>query len=195
MSGCGRVCICVRECVCISWGWGVSWQIVRNFASFRGNVLLPQTGDRGLVVIQSGQTDKYGMRQKETVKGRPSSGFYVGFMWQQHILGKRSEFLLLSLSHSLSLFRLSFLADEEANPFTQLSLADNNMCCLEGERARHHKSNHLVNCPLKSQLFHLPSGRAVYICVCLRGDILLSKQNFKPHTSSFRAIKSSFTTF
>lgn len=54
------MCVCVRVCV---WGGGVVeggglWRIVRNFASFRSHVLLPQTGDGGLVVIQSGWKEK-----------------------------------------------------------------------------------------------------------------------------------------
>lgn len=84
-------------------------------------------------------------------------------------------------------------ADGGPEPSTQLSSADNNMCCLQGEKTRHNKYNHLLNCPLKSQLFHLPGRRAV----CIRGSWgqnLPSKNNFKPHNISKRVITDFFTT-
>lgn len=51
--------------------------IVENFDSFRNHVLLPQTGDSELLVIQSGGTETGTTEEKEAAKGGPSSGFYV----------------------------------------------------------------------------------------------------------------------
>lgn len=56
--------------------------------------------------------DRYGMRQKETVRGRPSSGFYEGNRGRQVL--PAPTIYICSLRVSLSLSR----ADGEAEPST-----------------------------------------------------------------------------
>jgi len=101
--------------------------------------------------------DRYCRKQKETEKGRPSSGFYV-----LHETEGTEEDQYCHLQPYISVLSL-IPADGEAEPSTKHSSADKNMCCLQGERIQHNKSNHLVNCPLKSQLFHLSGRLCLYV--------------------------------
>lgn len=128
--------------------------------------------DGSIYTDRQTDTDGYCRKQKEDSEwgGRPSSGFSLCFVEQCCISP----------------------ADGGPEPRVQLSsTADNNMCCLQGENTQHNKSNHLLNCPLKSQLVHLAGRRAV----CVRGswgENLPSKNNFQPHNISKRVITGFF---